>query len=127
LTSIFFDYGGANQVELVSGIVVLHLGTRNSFPYPLNSDNSIWQIAGGKADRQWTVEKGGPVSVDDLAKLKNLVDATDQIHFRGPITSNADVHVLVLSLQGQLGTEGLPSAGTTTKCVYINAVLREAV
>jgi hypothetical protein len=94
--------------------------------YNLAADNSVWEND-GKADRQWTVEKAGPISLDDLAKLKNLVDSTAQVHFRGPMTSNADVHILILSLQASLSTEGLPSAVTTTKCMYISAALREAV
>jgi hypothetical protein len=99
--------------------------SRNSFKYNLASDNSVW-ANDGKGDRQWTVD-AGPISVADLAKLKNLVDSTAQVHFRAAITSDADVHVLILSLQTMLGTTGLPSAGTTTKCMYISAVLREAV
>lgn len=125
MTSIFFEYGLANQVELVEGIVRLYMVSRNSFRYNLAGDNSVWEN-GGKADREWVIQ-AGPISLDDLAKLKTLVDSTAQVHFRAAITSDADVHVLISSVETVLGCDGLPSAVATTKIMWITAVLREAV
>jgi hypothetical protein len=126
LTSIFFDYGGANQVELTEGVVTAILMSRNTFRYNLAGDNSVWEN-GGKADREWLVEMGGPISVDDLAKLKTLVDSTAQVHFRAAVTGNVDVHVLITSLKTPLSCDGLPSAASTTRAMHITATLREAV
>lgn len=125
MTSIFFDYGGANQVELTEGVATVAITSRNSFLNKCAGDNSVWENI-GIADRTWNI-KGGPISVDDLVKLKTLADSTAQVHFRAPITGDIDVHILILSIEAALSTMGLPSAAMTTKCMYINANLREAI
>lgn len=124
MTSIFFEFGLANQVELSEGNVKLIMTSRNAFNYKTGADNSFWENL-GKADRMWSID-GGPISTDDLTKLKTLVDSSAQVHFRAEITSNADVHVLILHCEVNRSCESA-SPAATTKLMYISAVVREAV
>jgi hypothetical protein len=126
-TGVYFNYGAGTQIELRGNTEQVTQRGRWSNTDKVGTDNQVHQNL-GKADREWEI-KGGPITITELGYIKGFAEGTTTITYRGPITNNADVNVIVEWYQAaytdfETGHRGVLDA---THAIWVWVKVRESV